>query len=114
MSGRDARVTLRQLVDFVEEAQALVKGRTLEEFASDPVRLRAFERVMELVGESAKRVPADLREKYPAVPWREVTGLRDVISHAYEDLAHEILWSAAQGDFPKLKSEVQQMLADLG
>ena len=114
MSGRDPRVTLLQLVDFVEEAQTLIKGRTLEEVASDPVRLRAFERVMELVGESAKRVPADLREKYPAVPWRQVTGMRDVISHAYEDLAHEILWSAAEKDFPGLKAEVQRMLADLG
>ncbi len=105
---------MRQLVDFVEEAQALIKGRTLEEVVTDPVRLRAFERVMELVGESAKRVPATLRDKYPAVPWRQVTGMRDVISHAYEDLAHEILWSAAEKDFPMLKAEVQRMLVDLG
>jgi len=40
--------------------------------------------------------------------------MRDVISHAYEDLAYEILWSATDKDFPTLKSEVQRMLADLG
>lgn len=114
MSVRDPRATLRQLVDFIDEAQALVAGRTLDEVASDPMRLRAFERVMELVGECAKRVPLDLREKYPAVPWRQVTGMRDVISHAYEDLAYEILWSATDRDFPTLKAEVQRMLADLG
>jgi len=102
------------LVDFIEEAQTLVASRTLEEVASDPVRLRAFERVMELVGECAKRVPLELRQKYPAVPWRQVAGMRDVISHAYEDLAYEILWSATDKDFPTLKSEVQRMLADLG
>ena len=114
MSVRDPRVTLRQLADFIDEAQALVAGRTLEEVASDPIRLRAFERVMELVGECAKRVPLDLREKYPRVPWRQVTGMRDVISHAYEDLAYEILWRATDRDFPTLKAEVQRMLADLG
>ena len=114
MSVRDPRVTLRQLVDFIDEAQALVASRTLEEVASDPVRLRAFERVMELVGECAKRVPPELRDRYPAVPWRQVTGMRDVISHAYEDLAYEILWSAMDKDFPTLKAEVQRMLADLG
>ena len=113
MSVRDPRVTLKQLVDFIDETQALVAGRTLEEVASDPVRLRAFERVMELVGECAKRVPPELREKYPAVPWRQVTGMRDVISHAYEDLAYEILWSAVDNDLPTLKTEVQRMLADL-
>jgi uncharacterized protein with HEPN domain len=40
--------------------------------------------------------------------------MRDVISHACEDLAYEILWSAAERDFPKLKADVQRMLADLG
>ena len=58
-------------------------------------------------------MPPELREKYPAVPWRQVTGMRDVISHAYEDLAYEILWSAVDNDLPTLKTEVQRMLADL-
>jgi uncharacterized protein with HEPN domain len=113
MSVRDSRVTLRQLADFIDEAQGLVEGRTLEALASDPVRLRAFERVMELVGECAKRVPAELREKYPDVPWRQIAGMRDVISHAYEDLAYEILWSAVEKDFPKLRREVERMLREL-
>ena len=114
MSVRDPRITLKQLVDFIDEAQTLVAGRTLEDVASDPVRLRAFERVMELVGECAKRVPIGLRDAYPAVPWRQVAGMRDVISHAYEDLAYEILWSALDKDLPTLKAEVRRMLADLG
>ena len=114
MSVRDSRVTLRQLADFIDEAQGLVEGRTLEALASDPVRLRAFERVMELVGECAKRVPAELREKYPDVPWRQIAGMRDVISHAYEDLAYEILWSAAEKDFPKLRQEVERMVREFG
>ena len=113
MSVRDPRVTLKQLVDFIDEAQALMEGFSVDALASDPVRLRAFERVMELVGESAKRIPAYLRDKYPSVPWRQITGMRDVISHAYEDLAYEILWSAAEKDFPKLKAGVRQMLTDL-
>ena len=77
---------------------------------SDPVLLRAFERVMELVGESAKRLPVDLREKYPEIPWRKVAGMRDVISHAYEDLMYEILWDAQHINFPSLLSKVNRIL----
>jgi uncharacterized protein with HEPN domain len=114
MSVRDPRVTLRQLIDFIDEAAALMAGFSVDSLASDPVRLRAFERVMELVGESTKRIPGEMRDRYPSVPWRQIAGMRDVISHAYEDLAYEILWSAAERDFPRLKADVQRMLADLG
>jgi uncharacterized protein with HEPN domain len=55
MSKHDPRVTLLQLTDFISEARSLVGTISLEQLASDSVRLRAFERVMELVGESAKR-----------------------------------------------------------
>jgi uncharacterized protein with HEPN domain len=59
----------------------------LEALESDPVRLRAFERIMELVGECAKRLP--------------------------EDLAYEMLWDALHLHFPQLQETVSQMLLDL-
>ena len=68
---------------------------------------------MELVGESAKRLPVDLRDRYPEVPWRKVAGMRDVISHAYEDLSYEILWDALQIQFPQLLSTVKRMISEL-
>jgi uncharacterized protein with HEPN domain len=114
MINHDPRVTLQQLADFIAEANALTAGKTLGSIVSDPVLLRAFERVMELVGESAKRVPVDLREKYPEIPWRKVAGMRDVISHAYEDLMYEVLWDALHINFPELLSTVNRMLQDLG
>lgn len=113
MSKHDPRVTLRQLSDFIEEAQSLVDTISLEELESDPVRLRAFERVMGLVGECAKRLPEELRSRYPQVPWKQVSGMRDVISHAYEDLAYEILWDALHLHFPQLKATVALILVDL-
>ena len=59
---------IRQMADFITEAQALVIGKSLDGILDDPVLLRAFERLMELVGESAKRLPVDLWERYPEVP----------------------------------------------
>mgnify|MGYP001548786227 CR=1 FL=1 len=96
MSNHDPRVTLRQLADFIDEAEVLVAGHSLESLVTDPVRLRAFERVMELVGECAKRLPAELRHRYSTMPWRQIAGMCDVISHAYEDLAYEVLWDACR------------------
>lgn len=113
MSSHDPRVTLRQLAGFADEALSLVAGQSLPSLLADPVRTRAFERVMELVGESAKRIPEELRALYPAIPWRQITGMRDIISHAYEDLAYEVLWGAVQRDLPKLKENIASLLKKL-
>ena len=113
MSSHDPRVTLRQLTDFIGEAEALVANELFETLTADAVKLRAFERVMELVGECAKRLPPDLRDRYPSVPWRQIAGMRDVISHAYEDLAYEVLWDACRQDLPKLRTEIVKILHDL-
>jgi uncharacterized protein with HEPN domain len=63
MSKFDPAVTLPQTIDFITEAQTLVVGISLEQLLADPIKLRVFERVMELVGESVKRVPQDFRER---------------------------------------------------
>ena len=79
MSKFDPAVTLPQTIDFITEAQTLVVGISLEQLIADPIKLRAFERVMELVGESVKRVPQDFRDTHSQIPWKKIAGMRDVI-----------------------------------
>jgi len=113
MSKFDPAVTLPQTIDFITEAQTLVVGISLEQLLADPIKLRAFERVMELVGESVKRVPQDFRDTHSQIPWKKIAGMRDVISHAYEDLAYEVLWDVVEMHFPKLLKDLKQILSDL-
>jgi uncharacterized protein with HEPN domain len=113
MSKFDPAVTLPQTIDFITEAQTLVVGISLEQLLADPIKLRAFERVMELVGESVKRVPQDFRDTHSQIPWKKIAGMRDVISHAYEDLAYEVLWDAVEMHFPELLKDLKQILSDL-
>ena len=113
MSKFDPTLTLRQTVDFIKEAQAMVEGITLDQLLADSIKLRAFERIMELVGESVKRVPQNFRDAYPEIPWRKIAGMRDVISHAYEDLAYEVLWDAVEMNFPEVLSDLERILAEI-
>ena len=113
MSKFDPAVTLRQTVDFIKEALAMVEGITLDQLLADSIKLRAFERIMELVGESVKRVPQNFRDAYPEIPWRKIAGMRDVISHAYEDLAYEVLWDAVEMNFPEVLSDLERILAEI-
>jgi len=68
---------------------------------------------MEIVGEGVKRLPMDLRTCYPSVPWKEIAGTRDHLSHGYDDVDYQVLWDAVQKDVPELLLTVERMLKDL-
>ena len=65
---------------------------------------------LEIIGEAAKGIPEDLRSKYPAIPWRDITGARDVLVHEYFRIDLEMAWDMVHEDLPALKQEVERIL----
>ena len=71
------------------------------------------ERFIEIMGEAVKRLPVDLREANSDVPWKEIVGTRDHLSHGYDDLDYQILWDAVQTDIPSLLETIEVILRGL-
>lgn len=113
MSRHDPKVTLRQIADHARRAQELCRGRTLEQLLSDWQATMAFERALEILGEAVKRLPDTLRQQHPTIPWRQITGTRDYLSHGYDTLDYQRLWDAVQNDVPALLTTVEKMLHNL-
>ncbi|WP_242492510.1 HepT-like ribonuclease domain-containing protein [Methanolobus psychrotolerans] len=55
---------------------------------------------MEIIGEAAKNVPEDIRLKYPAVPWKDLAGIRDKLIHAYFGVDIEVVWLSVKEGIP--------------
>ena len=68
---------------------------------------------MEVLGEEVKRMPDELRQRYPQVPWKLVAGMRDKISHGYDAVDYQTLWDAVQNDLPVLLAAVEKILREL-
>lgn len=69
-------------------------------------------RALEVIGEAAKNVPAQLRKRYPSVPWRVVTGMRDKLIHGYFGVDLERVWETVRDDLPPLVETIEMMLAE--
>jgi uncharacterized protein with HEPN domain len=113
MSKHDPRLTLQQLRDAAREAAAMCGGLTPEALCADRMRTLAVERCFEIIGEAVKRLPPDLCARYPQVPWKKVSGVRDRVVHGYDDIEHQVLLDAVRLQFPLLLTAVAQMLTDL-
>lgn len=93
------------LLDMLQAARQVATftaDLTFEEYLGDSLRRMAVERGLEIIGEAARRVSASFKASHPAIPWREVIGLRNVLTHAYGEVKQDRLWEIATKDAPEL------------
>jgi uncharacterized protein with HEPN domain len=87
-----------------------IEGLTRDQVFADELRLDGILFNLQVIGEAVKRLPAELRDEYPKVAWREIAGLRDFVAHAYFALDLEILWDAIRKGIPTLKLQIGEIL----
>lgn len=101
------------MLEFSLEAMAFARGRKRSDLDQDRSFLRALERVLELVGEAARRISAETREAHPTIPWQDIIGMRNIIAHEYGKIDLDEIWKATEADVPKLVSTLEKIVASL-
>jgi uncharacterized protein with HEPN domain len=110
---RDIRDYLIDMSDAVDSIREFTSNMTYEEFCNDKKTIYAVTRCFEILGEAAKHIDEDVRNKYPIVPWRMIAGMRDKLIHEYFGIALEIVWNAVQDDVPELIRDLVPVLEEL-
>lgn len=105
---------LQDMLENARKASGFVQGMAFEDFAADERTVYAVIRALELVGEAVRRIPQDLREKYPEIPWREIAGTRDKLVHEYFGVNVSVIWRTVQEDLPILIAQLERALREQG
>jgi uncharacterized protein with HEPN domain len=79
------------------------------QFLKSDIYQNAVIRNYEVIGEIVKRLPESLLQTATAVPWADLKGFRDFLSHNYDRVDLEIVWSAIE-QLPTLRSAIQTLL----
>ena len=101
---------VEDILDAMDKAEILLEGVTYDQFEADFRINFAVVRALEIIGEAAKRLPADLRQQYPDIPWRGMAGMRDRIAHGYDIVDLQIVWDVVKRDIPRIRPQLQQIL----
>jgi uncharacterized protein with HEPN domain len=85
---------------------------TYEEFIGNGTLVRAFSRSIEIMGEAAKSVPADIIAAHPEIEWSGMARMRDRLIHGYFSVDERFVWAVVQEKVPDLKQNLEAILAD--
>lgn len=97
----------------MESAEDFVSNDSFDDFIEDTKTQYAVIRALEIIGEAAKNVPDDIRQKYPAVPWKDLAGIRDKLIHAYFGVNLEVVWLSVKEGIPEAKPVIEDLLREL-
>ena len=90
------RVRIMHMRDACLSVERFVGSRTRTDLDQDEMLRFALVRAIEIIGEAAARVSADVRNSEPAIPWSEAVGIRNRLIHAYFDIDLDVLWRTAR------------------
>lgn len=104
-------------VDDIVKNMRLISGfiqdQTLESFSTDIKTLYAVIRCLEIIGEAVKRLPDEVKDRYPDIPWKAMAGMRDRLIHGYDTVDSQIVWNTVKNTMPGLLSRFEHIYRKL-
>ena len=67
-------------------------------------------RAFEIIGEAARQIPEKVRDDNPKIPWREIMGVRNKLTHEYFGVNTKVVWRTVQEDLPVIIPALRKML----
>ena len=69
------------------------------------------------IGEGFKNIDKlsqnELLKNYPEIPWKQVKGIRDILSHHYFDLDAEVIFEICKKNTEELLHVTKQIIFDM-
>jgi uncharacterized protein with HEPN domain len=61
---------------------------------------------LEIIGEATKKIPADFKEKWSTIKWKDMSGMRDRLIHDYMGVNYSIVWDVVKNKIPELNAQI--------
>ena len=109
--SRDEVLYLEDIQICCEKIGRYASGLSLEQFRSDEKTADAIVRNLEIIGEAGKHVSQATRDRLTNIEGRKITGLRDILAHAYFGIDEDIIWDIVQHQVPSLLECIRRFLS---
>jgi len=113
MSKRGNKEFISDIKEAAERIEKYIGKMKYEMFLQDTKTQDAVIRNIEIIGEAAKNLPDEFRNKHNDIEWKNIAGMRDKIIHFYFGVKWDVVWSVIHDKIPKLKMQIEQILSGI-
>lgn len=112
MTFKDWRVRIEDMIEAIERIRRYTDGMDAKRFIADERTVDAVIRNLEVLGEAAKRVPSQVAERHPAIPWSRMSEMRNILVHEYHSVDPSIVFDSVRHDLTPLLAPLRALLAE--
>jgi len=106
---RDLRLFVEDILENINLIEDSIKELSAKQFESNRLVIDATLRRLEIIGEAVKNFPDSFKNKHSEVPWKDISGFRDVIVHAYFGVVLSRVWNIIKKDLPIFKKQIEKI-----
>lgn len=102
------------LIDIAEAIQLIlqyVQNVDFDDLTANQEKQDAILRRITIIGEATKRLSRDFREQHPGIPWKAIAGMRDVITHDYDEIDLTEVWTVIHENLPELLQYIDPLIS---
>lgn len=103
---------LSHILDAIEQIERGLSGVSSERYAEDRLLSAAIERLLEVVSEASRHLPAEVKEFGPDIPWQRVADLGNRLRHAYHQVDPQLVWRIVMDELPKMREFAKRAIRE--
>ncbi|MEM9955150.1 MAG: DUF86 domain-containing protein [Chloroflexota bacterium] len=104
---------MQDILDAIAKIEAYISEANYEEFLENTMLIDSVNMNLMIIGEATKNLSTEFQNQYTDVDWRNIAGLRNIITHEYFRLNLKLIWDVIENELPKLKEQVKEILEDV-
>lgn len=109
MSKREDTAVIQDIKETIDRIMSYTAQMEYDDFLQDHKTQDAVIRNIEILGEAAKLLSNETKEKYSNIPWKDIAGTRDKLIHDYFGVNIDIVWDIVKNEIPLLYKKMKDI-----